>query len=140
MDWITNIVTSGASLPWPAVVGLLLFCGIIREAIPAALKVMGFSFEREKYKDAEAKAARDALVEDLKKQINGLCDEVNQLSKKLEISNTAHSKCEIEQEKIRGDLRVMQVQIDALMRHDKANADNTKKLAEIIKDETGKVI
>ena len=137
-DWITDIPKDG--LPSWAWISLMALCGLAREAIPAALKWRGFNFDREKYKDGEAKEAREALVKELEKQVKSLCEEVTELSKKHETATTAHAKCEIEQEKIRGDLRVMQVQIDALMRHDKANLENTKKLAEIIKDETGKSV
>ncbi len=137
-DWITNIGISAAGLPWWAVLLLMLLAGAAREAIPAALKWRGFDFDREKYKDGEAREAREALVHELEKQVKDLYGEVVELSKKHESATAAHAKCEIEQERIRGDLRVMQVQIDALMRHDKANADNTKKLAAIVQEETGK--
>ncbi len=155
-DWITNIGISAAGLPWWAVFVLMAVAGIARELIPALLKVLGFTFEREKYKDGLKAMEHDALVKELKDRIDKLENLVTDLQREgredrlnaarlLAEEKTAHSKCQIEQEQLRGDLRVhsermntMQVQLDRLLSHDKANTEHTKKLAEIVKAETGK--
>ena len=53
MDWITSIAANLLKLPWPAAVMVILALWAAREGVPALLKILGFGFEREKYKDAQ---------------------------------------------------------------------------------------
>ncbi len=59
---------------------------------------------------------------------------------KLEASQSAHAKCEIEQAKLQGKfdsqaerMNAMQIQIDGLLRHSKNNTDHVKGLEQVVK-------
>lgn len=155
-DWITNIGLTAAGLPWWAVFALLVLYGVAREVVPASLKLLGFNLDREKYRDSKKKQERDALADELRDRIDKLEKLVTNLQEEsredrvtgarlLADEKAAHAKCQIEQEQLRGDLRVqnerlntMQVQLDRLLSHDQKNAENVKKLADVIKEEVGK--
>ncbi len=143
-DWITNIGISGAGLPWPAALCLLLFFGIAREVVPASLKLMGFNFEREKYKDQLERQEHNDLVDELRRRIEQFAAELAEVKREaredrikaallLAEEKAAHAKCQIDKQELRGDLRVhsermntMQVQLDSLTSHKKNNIDHLK--------------
>jgi predicted nuclease with TOPRIM domain len=145
MEWFTTITPSLSGLPWWAVFVVVLVTIGLTKGVPALLKYLGFGFEREKYRDGLRKAERDALVEELRKRVDKLESLVDKTTGELNKAREAHSKCEIEQAKLQGKLDAqsermnhMQTQINSLMKHDIANAQNTKHLAAIVKEETGK--
>lgn len=144
MDWLTNIGLTLSGLPWWAAAVIALITVVATKGVDAALKWRAANLEERKYGDGEAKMAREALVQELKKQVQSLCEEVNELSKKLEASNAAHAKCEVAQATLQGKLdaqaermNAMQIQINSLLKHDAANKENTKQLAAIVKERTG---
>jgi predicted nucleic acid-binding Zn-ribbon protein len=143
MEWFTNIASSLSGLPWWAILLVVLLSIACTKGIEALLRVWGFQLDWKKYTDAQQKVRDDALVEELKKRIDKLESIVDTQTNKLDIATAAHTKCEIEQERLRGDLNVMKEKVAMLERHDATNKEHTEQLkaetqrkAEEIKAET----
>jgi len=152
MEWFTQIAGSLSGLPWWAVLIVVVLSVAATKGVDGLLRVLGFGFEREKYRDTKKKAEKDALVEELKDRIDKLeqaltdmqqshNEERSTAAKALAAEQAAHARCRIEQEQLRGDLRVqaeklntMQVQIDRLFSHDKANREHAANLDAKIKE------
>lgn len=141
MEWFTDIASHLSGLPWWAVLIVILSSIACTKGVDALLKYLGFSFEVRKYDNAQKKIERDALVEELKSRIEKLeqnsdkqSEKLDEAYRKLDIATEAHSKCEVEQEKLRGELNVMKEKVARLEDHDKAN----KKQVEAVKEEIAK--
>ena len=90
----------------------------------------------EKKEDHSVAAAAYALFKDsMNQRVAALEQALSQVTEKLEHSREAHAKCEVVTADLRGDIRVMQKEIEALKRHENANKQqielNTKKADEI---------
>lgn len=90
----------------------------------------------EKKEDHSVAAAAYLLFKDsMNQRVTALEQALSAVTEKLEQSRQAHAKCEVLAADLRGDLRVMQKEIEALKRHKDANKHqielNTKKAAEI---------
>jgi chromosome segregation ATPase len=139
MEWFTSIASSLSGLPWWAVLLVVLLSIGFTKGVEALLRVWGVQFDWKKYSDAQHKVKEDALVEELKKRIDKLETIVTKAGEELKTATAAHLKCEIEQERLRGELNVMKVKVEALERHDAANKEHTEQLkqkTEILKNET----
>ena len=139
MEWFTSIASSLSGLPWWAVLLVVLLSIGFTKGVDAILKLMNFGMDKQKYEDAKHQIEEDALVAELKNRIDKLESIVEKTSAKLDVATAAHTKCEIEQERLRGDLNVMKEKVAALERHDVANKEHTEKLkqeTEILKVET----
>lgn len=151
MEWITHITAAMLKLPWPAAVMVILALWAAREGVPALLKLLGFGFEREKYKDAQKAKEHDALVDELKDRIEKLEELLASIqhdqreervasAKALASEVAAHAQCQIQQEALKGDLRVqaeriktLEVKIEVLERHDRAGKEHLESLSEALK-------
>ena len=156
MDWFTGLLPTLSGLPWYAAAGIIVLSILATKCVDGVLKLWRFGFDREQYFNALEQKEHDALVDELKDRIDEMAKEIAEIKREsrdermtygklLAEEKAAHSKCQIEQEQLRGDLRVqaeklnlMQVQIDRLMSHEKTNAEHARKLAAIVKEETGK--
>jgi hypothetical protein len=139
MDWFTSIAGSLSGLPWWAVLLVVLLSVLATKGVDGFLKVWGFGFERQKYQDAREDKEHDALVDELKDRIVKLESAIDSIQKSfseermtaarlLAEEKAAHTKCQLEQESLRGDVRVMQEQIKGLLRHDQVNKDGLNEL------------
>lgn len=136
MDWLPNISLAG--VPWWAAFALMLLTFIATKGVDGVLKIWTFIFDREKYYDLQKKSGEDALRKAHEDRIAALESSHSSLSGKLEQSQADHLKCQIEQERLRGQVNVLNEKVARLEGHDKANQDNTLKLAKIVEEETGK--
>lgn len=139
MEWLTNIGISAAGMPWWAVFILLMVIGAAREIIPKLLLWRGANLAERQYEDSEARLAREALVEGMQSQINELRAGVAATLSELREVRLQHGKCEIEQERLRGVVNVMQLQIDRLMSHDTANKEQLKAWTDATKTAVRKI-
>ncbi len=135
IDWITGIAAKADG--WTVVV-VLLIGAVARELVPAWLKWKGANLEERKYTDGETKEGYQALITDLKEQVKELKANVATVLSELKEVRAAHITCEVGQAELRGEMNVMKEQMAAIHRHEKANSDNTLKLAKIVEEETGK--
>ena len=143
MEWLTQIGISAAGLPWWAVLLLLGMAAAARDVVPAVLKYRGFDIEREKYKDQMEKTEHDNLVEELRKRIEEIAKELAEVkrearedrltsSRLLAEEKDGHAKCKMDVVELRGEIRVMQKEIEALKRHDSNNTDHVKGLTQAV--------
>ncbi len=136
MDWLPNIRLDG--VPWWAAFALMLLTFLATKGVDGVLKIWMFIFDREKYFDTQKKSGEDALRKAHEDRIAALENSHLALTGKLEKTEAEHVKCQIEQERLRGQVNVLNEKVERLEGHDKNNIENTKKLAEIVKKETGK--
>jgi chromosome segregation ATPase len=146
-EWLTQIFTAASGLPWWAMFVVILVTIACTKGIDAALKWKKAQFDERQYDGTEAREAREALVEELKDRIAKLETLCEQNSKMLHEANTAHAKCEVQQEALRGEIRVqaeqikrMEFQLARLWKHDEANQKHVEQLQETVQqiDTTGK--
>jgi chromosome segregation ATPase len=133
MEWFTHIASSLSGLPWWAVLVVVLLSVALTKGVDALLKIWRAKLEERQYDDIHEKPAQDALVAELKGRIEKLEGLVDKQSDKLDAATKAHANCEIEQEKLRGELNVMKVKVAALERHDQANKEHVKVVEEAVK-------
>lgn len=138
MDWLANIGFSAAGFPWWAAFIVVLLTVLSTKVVDAWLRLRKSGMEERQYEDGEAKTARDQLVEQLKLQVKDLKADMQTVLSELKQVRTAHVNCEVAQAELRGEVAVLREKISALERHDAANTENAKKLAKIVKEETGK--
>lgn len=132
MEWIGNLPSYG--LPWWAVFVLMLLTWLSKYGIDSWVRYRKAELEERQYDDGETKAGYQALVTELKNRIEKLEGIVDRQSTKLDAATEAHAKCEIEQERLRGELNVMKEKVAALERHDKANAQNVEQLKQAVQE------
>lgn len=140
MEWFTNIASSLSGLPWWAVLIVVLLSVALTKGVDAVLKIWRAKLEERQYEDAHEKPAQDALVAALNDRIEKLERVVDKQSDKLDATTRAHANCEVEQEKLRGELNVtrgelnvMKEKVAALERHERVNQEQVKVLAEELK-------
>jgi predicted S18 family serine protease len=142
VEWFTQIAGSLAGLPWWAVLIVVILSVGATKGVDGLIKLLRFGFEREQYQDAQQDKEHDALVDTLKERIDKLestlttiQDEFRQerlaAANLLAAEQKAHAKCQIETESLKGDIRVMKLQIEVLMRHEKRNTESIEKLEAI---------
>ncbi len=143
--WLTQIGFSAAGLPWWAAFIIILITVLATKGVDAYLKWRNANLDERKYDDGEAKTAREQLAKELKDRVEKLEKIAESQQSELSATHAAHAKCEVEQAKLQGRfdtqterMNAMQIQIDGLLRHDQTNKENTKKLAKIVEEETGK--
>lgn len=139
MEWFTSIASSLSGLPWWAVLLVVLLSVALTKGVEAVLRVWGFQFDWKKYTDAQRKVKEDALVAELKLRIDKLEAAITRANEKLDTATAAHLKCEIEQERLRGELNVMKEKVSALERHDRANKEQVAMTQEDIRKLEAKV-
>ena len=133
MEWFTDIASSLSGLPWWAVLIVVLLSVALTKGVDALLKIWRAKLDERQYDDAHEKPAQDALVAELKGRIEKLEGLVDKQSDKLDATTRAHANCEVEQERLRGELNVMKEKVAALERHDRVNQEQVKVLAEELK-------
>ncbi len=136
MDWLQGIRLDG--VPWWAAFALMLLTFAATKGIDALIKLWKVKQEERQYADGQTKEGYVALIADLKEQVKELKGNVQSVLAELKDVRAAHINCEINHAELRGIVNVLNEKVSRLEGHDKANADNTKKLAEIVKAETGK--
>lgn len=96
------------------------------------------NMEVAKHEDAQAKeaysaamiahdklnAAFESRVKALEESNLRTHEELKFTRQELKQAREEHTKCQVEQEKLRGDLKALQVHVDRLWAHDKANKEN----------------
>lgn len=139
MEWFPSIAGSLSGLPWWAILLVVLLSVAATKGVDGLLKLWRFGFEREQYQDKICHEEESALVDALKDRIDALEKTLSSIqvefreervaaAKLLAAEQAAHAKCQIEQESLRGDVRVMQEQIKSLLRHDASNKDGLNEL------------
>lgn len=83
------------------------------------------SMEDKKYEDGqealafqEARAAYDRLLKEVEARVIALETALTNVSAELKETRKEHVACQVEQERLRGEIRVLQVQVDRLKDHD----------------------
>jgi len=132
-DWLTSIGITAAGMPWWATIALLLLAAISRELIPKLLLWKNANLQERQYDDGQVKAGYEALVAELKSRVEKLEGLVEKTNNKLDASQAAHANCQVEQEKLRGEMNVMKVEIERLKNHDEANLQNKAVLRDALK-------
>lgn len=150
MEWFAQIAGSLSGLPWWAVLLVVVLSVGATKGIDGCLKLLRFWFEREKYQDKICHEEESELVRSLNERIDKLEKALTDLQREsreeriaaaslLAAEQAAHAKCQIEQEQLRGDIRVMKKDIEALQRHEIAGKQHVEKLAEVVKHVESKV-
>jgi predicted nuclease with TOPRIM domain len=129
-DWVTHI--GGLGLPWFATAAIILLTVLSTKGVDALLKWRKSILEERQYVDGHQQLVHDALVEELKTRIEKLESIVDKTSEKLERATVAHVKCEIEQERLRGELNVMKLKVERLENHDKRNTEHVEGLKNVL--------
>lgn len=133
MDWnITTIAAAAVAIsaPFNVALGVLLTKGV--DAIVRLRKSKtDNNMEVAKHEDAQAKeayaaamVAHEKLNSQFESRVKALEDSLKSTLQELKQTRDEHTKCQVEQEKLRGDLKALQVHVDRLWSHDKANKDN----------------
>jgi len=134
MPELTDIMPSLTGLPWPAVFGIVLLTVLLTRGPGAFTTVWNFFFDREKYRDGRHKQEQDVVVTILEKRIAKLEEDFKEAISELKQTRSQHVNCEIEQERLRGQINVLTEKVARLEGHDKANADQIKgNIAAIVK-------
>lgn len=138
MEWLSDYGFTLAGLPWWAgfVIALLTFTAT--KGIDAVLKLWKAKLEERQYEDGLTKEGYQALIADLKEQVKELKVNVQTVLAELKEVRAAHINCEIGHAELRGELNVMKEKVSKLERHEEKNVEHQKKLAQIVKEETGK--
>lgn len=85
-----------------------------------------------KQEDGVAAEAYSLFKEAMNSRVTALEKALEAVTGKLEIARDAHAKCEVETEKVKGQLAVMQEKIDRLSKHDEATKKQIAKNIEEI--------
>lgn len=85
--------------------------------------------EDKQYEDRAASEAYTLFKDAVTARLAALEDANRSLTEKLERSREAHAKCEVMTADLRGDIRVMQKEIEALKRHEIANKEHNEQMA-----------
>jgi hypothetical protein len=86
-----------------------------------------------KQEDGVAAEAYSLFKEAMTARVVALEKALEIVTDKLERSREAHAKCEIETANLKGDMRVMQLEISALKRHEKVQAEHVNNINEGIR-------
>lgn len=96
--------------------------------------------EEKKYEDSQeavafqqATAAYDKLLANFEARVNTLELALKEVGEELKQSRKEHVACQVEQERLRGELKALQVHVDRLWSHDKANKEHVASLETAIK-------
>jgi hypothetical protein len=99
--------------------------------------------EDKKYEDSQesvafqqATAAYDKLIAAFESRVNTLETAITTVNGKLEESSKREVACMVEQERLRGDLKALQVHVDRLWKHDQVNQANVSGLKKQLEEET----
>jgi chromosome segregation ATPase len=87
-----------------------------------------------KQEDGVAAEAYALFKEAMTSRVTALEKIVDTLMDKLEKAREAHAKCEVETANLKGDMRVMQLKIDRLTKHEQNNEDHLKGLTKAVVD------
>lgn len=86
--------------------------------------------EDKKYEDnqesvafQQATAAYEKLLQNFEARVNTLELALKEMSEELKASRREHVNCIVEQERLRGELKALQVHVDRLWSHDKATKE-----------------
>lgn len=119
-----------AGLPWPvtaAVVALVLWW---TKGVQAHLLIRKQNMEERQYGDTQNKEREEALVQELRDQIKDLKTSHAAVLVELREVRTNHAKCEIQHAELKGKLEVLEVKLNRLESHDKANKEQLDVLKE----------
>lgn len=131
MEWISGVNLAG--LPWWAVFVIALLTFAATKGIDALIRWRKNRMEERQYDDGQAKAWGEALIEELRNRIEKLEGIVEKQNGKLDTATAAHAKCEVEQERLRGELNVMKEKVARLESHDQKNAEHVAGFKEALK-------
>ena len=127
------MLPSLSGLPWYAAAAIIVLSVLCTKGIDALLKLRKSKLEERQYEDGQAKAAQDALVAELKEQVKELKADMSGMLSELKDVRTAHTKCEVQQAELRGELNVMKEKVARLESHDEANRQNKAVLKDALK-------
>jgi chromosome segregation ATPase len=128
MEWLTQIAT--AKLPWGATVALFIIALLCSKGVDGITKLWRVRLDEKKQDDGVAAEAYALFKEAMTSRVSALEKALDSVGSKLEQSRAAHAKCEVETEKVKGDLRVMQEKLNRLIAHDENHKQHIEKLAE----------
>lgn len=98
------------------------------------------------YSDARAREAQALLLTEWKSRLSQVEGEAGALQKRLTASQGEHMNCMVEQEKLRGDLKVqetkiksMEFQLERLWKHDENNQQQNRQFAAALDEKTQQI-
>lgn len=141
MEWFTNLLPALNNLPWWVVALLIFFGMLLTKGFTVLQWWSGSRFEERKYDDAKEEKEHSALVDELRNRIEKLETDFRDALTELKQAKDDHVKCQLEQERMRGEMNVMKERLDRIMAHEQRNVKQVETLKEAVKeiDPTAKV-
>ena len=133
MDGLSDILPHITNMPWVATLAVILSTILCTKGIDALLKWRRDCREERQYDDLQVQGAHNALEAELRKQIESLRSDFNEVLEELRQAKKEHFDCKIEQERLRGQVAVLQEKVARLEVHDKRGEDHIKGLRQAVK-------
>lgn len=87
----------------------------------------------------QATAAYDKLLQNFEARVNTLELALKEMNEELKESRKEHVNCIVEQERLRGELKALQVHVDRLWSHEKANKEQIDQSAKDLQEVQKKI-